>query len=192
MEYNKRIFTFGEFVDTTLMAFAHMGDILKARRTGLMSKELQNHIMLAVTEVNGCAVCAYAHTRNALELGMPAADIEQLLSGSIDHMDETEAVALFFAQHYAETKGDYSQKAWQRIVEAYGKEKAFGILAVTRAIMFGNAYGIAAGALWSRIKGKPVCGSTLFQELVISFSVFVLVPFAMIRGLFVSRHNASA
>ena len=188
MEYNKRIFSFKEFTDTTLTAFAHMSDMMKARKNGLISKTLQNHIMLAVTEVNGCAICAYAHTKDALEMGMPQGDIEKLLSGSIDHMEETEAVALFFAQHYAETKGNYSEKAWQRVIDTYGDEKARGILAVTRAIMFGNAYGIAAGALFSRVKGKSVAKSTLGQEMAISFLGILLVPFAMVRGLIVRKH----
>ena len=185
MEYNKRIFTIGEFTETTLLAFAHMADMMGARKKGLVSKALQNHIMLAVTEVNGCAICAYAHTKDALEMGMPQEDIEKLLSGTVEHMDADEAVALFFAQHYAETKGEFTEKAWQRVIDTYGEQKARGILAVTRAIMFGNAYGIASGALFYRIKRKPVSNSRLGQELAITFLGLVLIPFAMIRGLFV-------
>lgn len=192
MEYNKRIFTFKEFVNTTLLAFLHMGDMTSARKSGLISEALQNHVMLAVTEVNGCAACAYAHSRHALEMGMEKADLDQLLSGSFDHMDESETAALLFAQHYAEAKGDFSPKAWQRIIETYGEEKAHGILAVIRGIMFGNAYGIAAGALWSRIKGKPVAKSRFLQEIAICFSAILLVPFALIRGLFAPKNMREA
>ena len=161
----------------------------RARKKAGMSKELIKHIMLAVTEVNGCAMCAYGHTKSALEMGMPMEDIEQLLSGGFDHLDKDEAAALMFAQHYAETGGEYSKSAWLRVVDIYGMDKARGILASTRMIMMGNAYGIAAGALWSRIKGKPVKKSRLCREIG---SCVLMMPFAIIalvRGVFIRKYE---
>ncbi len=189
MECNKRVFTLPQAYKTALKAFEHPEDMLKARKKKIMSKEMVNHIMLAVTEVNGCAMCAYAHTKDALEMGMQHDDIQMLLSGSFDHLDPEEGEALLFAQHYAETLGGYSKKAWDRIVEVYGLEKARGIMAAAKLIMFGNAYGIALGAFWNRLKGKPANNSSFIREFSVSILMLFFMIFGMIRGIFVKKYE---
>ena len=187
MQANKRLFTFKEFCQTAFLAFEQPGDLMRARKSGDITKTLQNHIMLAVTEVNGCALCAYAHTKDALVMGAAEADIEKLLSGSFDHLDASEAVALAFAQHYAEMCGDFDGGAWQRVIDTYGVSKADGILEATRLIMFGNAYGIAAGALWSRVTGKRINNSRFSDEIAITFLGLLVMPAALIRGFFIKK-----
>ncbi len=181
MTANKRIFTTGEFYQIVCDAVSGMKDMRHARKRGLVSKQLQNHIMLVVTEVNGCALCSYVHTKDALEMGMSEEDIQSILSGSIDHLDAEESVALFFAQHYAETLGQYSEKSWQRLVDTYGQEKAQGILGVTKVIMMGNAQGIAFGALKNRLKGEPEKKSSLAQELGVLFAIILFLPIAVLK-----------
>ncbi len=187
MECNKRIFTFKEFCKTAFIAFERPGDLMCAKKAGEVTKTLQNHIMLAVTEVNGCALCAYAHTKNALIMGMAEADIEKLLSGGFDHLDADEAVALAFAQHYAEVRSAYDKKAWRRVTDTYGQVKADGVMAAIRMIMFGNAYGIAAGALWRRISGRRVKNSRFTDEILITLLGLLVMPAALVRGLFVKK-----
>src|SRR5699024_4226589 len=118
----------------------------RSKNNGQLSEAFIKKIMLAVTEVNGCEVCSYAHTKSALEMGMDEKDIRQILSGTIDGMPDEELQAIMFAQHYADTKGKPSEAAWNRIVYIYGEEKALGILGATRAIMVGNSYGIPFSA----------------------------------------------
>jgi AhpD family alkylhydroperoxidase len=183
MTANKRIFTTKEFYRIVDDAVNSLKDMRHARKNGLVSKQLQNHIMLVVTEVNGCALCSYVHTKDALEMGMTAEDIQSILSGSIDHLDAAESVALFFAQHYAETVGQYSEQSWQRVVDTYGLEKANGILGVTKVIMMGNAQGIAFGALKNRLKGKPDKKSSLVHELGVLFAIIPFLPIAVSKML---------
>lgn len=183
MTANKRIFTTREFYRIVDDAVSSLKDMRHARKSCLVSKQLQNHIMLVVTEVNGCALCSYVHTKDALEMGMTAEDIQSILSGSIDHLDAVESVALFFAQHYAETVGQYSEQSWKRVVDTYGFEKAKGILGVTKVIMMGNAQGIAFGALKNRLKGKPDKKSSLAQELGVLFAIIPFLPIAVTKTL---------
>ncbi|QRN85908.1 carboxymuconolactone decarboxylase family protein [Clostridia bacterium] len=186
---NKRIFTTGEFYHVVCEAVGGMKDMRQAKRKGLIDHELQNHIMLVVTEVNGCALCSYVHTKDALEMGMSEEDIQAILSGSINHLDPKESVALFFAQHYAETKGQYSSAAWKRVVDTYGLEKAKGILGVTKVIMMGNAQGIAFGTLKNRLKGKPDKKSSLCKELGVIFSTIIFLPVALLKTAFKKQQN---
>jgi AhpD family alkylhydroperoxidase len=155
---------------------------LKAKRDGELSRESAERIMLAVTEVNGCEVCSYAHARIALEMGLGAEEVRSLLAGDTGAVPADEAIAIAFAQQYADSRGSPSGESWQRLVETYGTTKARGILGAARVMMIGNAYGIAWSAFTSRLKGRPVAQSSLSYELVMLFSVFVHPAVALVHA----------
>lgn len=179
---NQRKFTTKQFGTIVFKAVNGMKDMRSAKKVGLISKSFSNHIFLVVTEVNGCAICSYKHSKDALEMGMSQEELENYLSGDVSNADAKETAALLFAQHYAESSGKYSKKAFKRIVQIYGKEMAKGILGNIRVIMMGNAYGIETAALGNRLKGKPVEHSRLRDELGVTFSVFLFLPMALIAN----------
>ena len=49
--------------------FSTVKYMFKAKKNKELSPDFIERIMLAVTEVNGCAICSYAHTKMALEAG---------------------------------------------------------------------------------------------------------------------------
>jgi AhpD family alkylhydroperoxidase len=139
-------------------------------------------IMLAVTEVNGCAVCSYAHTQMALNQGMSNEEIFSMLSGDKKYIKPEESKAIFFAQHYAESGGLPEKQSFNAIELEYGKKKAAIILASIQLITAGNAYGIPQSAFKSRLKGRPYKDSSLIYEIgmqTIGILVFIL---AFIHG----------
>ena len=156
--------------------------LLSARMSGLVSARLAERIMLAVTEVNGCEVCSYAHARMALEMGLGAEEVRSLLAGNTGAVPADEAIAIAFAQQYADSRGSPSRESWQRLVKTYGTTKARGILGAARVMMIGNAYGIAWSAFTSRLRGRPVAKSSLSYELVMLFSVLVHPPVALVHA----------
>ena len=135
-------------------------------------------IMLAVTQANGCEICSYVHTKMALETGMQKEEIQKILSGDMGEIPKEEVVAVFFAQHYADKRGNPSKDSWKRVVKEYGKEKALGILGATRMIMIGNIIGIPFSAFRSRLKGKPIKKSNLIYEIGMMLSIIVFLPVA--------------
>ncbi len=180
-KFNKRIFTYKQFRHVTDLA---MYSIVKKRKNlKLVSKGFQNHIMLAVTEVNGCKACTWFHTKNAARMKLDSEEISSLLSGMIENLPEHEHVALLFAQHYADTFGDYDIDDFQAVKDYYGDDVAEGILANIRMIMFGNVNGIAFGCFKERLKGKRVEGSKLRHELLNLIGAFWLIPFYMVKNL---------
>lgn len=82
-------------------AFRSMGHLRRSKHDGDLEGAFIERIMLAVTEVNGCPLCSYAHTRMALESGMSMEEIQQMLGGSVDAVPGERLVAVLFAQHYA-------------------------------------------------------------------------------------------
>ena len=176
--YGKREFV--KIVSTVTYSLAKYRKYMK-----LISKDFQTNLMLAVTEVNGCQLCSYFHTKNAIDSGISNQELQSLLSGDHEFVKEEEAQALMFAQHYASEKEDYSKETFQKIIEHYGKEQAYGILASLTLISFGNANGISFGNFKSRFTKKGrVQGSTLINELFIVFSPVVLMPITFIINMF--------
>ena len=155
----------------------------RAKRNDGLSTEFAERIMLAVTEVNGCALCSYAHTKIALEAGMRNEEIQNMLAGDMADTPAEELPAVLFAQHYAERRGKPAQKTWERIIEVYGPSMAYGILGAVRMIMMGNAFGIPWGSFLSRFKGKPDKRSCLLYELSVMLFGTLLMPVAMLHAL---------
>lgn len=154
----------------------------KAIKNNLISQQFKEKIMLAVTEVNDCPLCSYAHTKMALETGMSNEEIEAMLSGAMDGVLQEELPAVLFAQHYAEMRGKPSKESWQRLVQEYGEEKAMGILGAVRTIMIGNAYGIPLGSLRGRLKGNADKRSSLPYELGMTITVIPITLIALIHA----------
>lgn len=150
-----------------------------------ISKGFQTNIMLAVTEVNGCQLCSYFHTKNAIDSGIGDSELQSILSGDHKFVKPEEAKALLFAQHYAFEKEHYSEVTFQVIRDYYGDDKANAILSNIRMISFGNAYGINATNLKSRCtkKGK-IENSKLFTELFVVISPLFLFPITLIINMF--------
>ena len=141
--------------------------------------------MIAVTEVNGCAYCSYAHTKMALEAGMTNQEIQKLLKGVSDEVPKGEMSGVIFGQHYADTRGKVSSEAYERLVEVYGLKKAEAIIATSRIMIFGNAAGIAWGSFVNRFKkGKEADErSHLFYEMQIIIATFLFLPIAFLHAL---------
>ena len=110
---------------------------------------------MAVTAVNGCRYCAYFHTRQALAEGVSQDEIARILSLELDQFPPEEAVALAFAQHWAETGGHPDPEAERRFRETYGPQVSDDIMNWIRMITMGNLMGNSwdallyrAGLLW--------------------------------------------
>lgn len=179
----KKHYTFLDSYRILVQGLLTMRFLSRARSQGELSKELIERIMLAVTEVNGCAACSYAHTKVALESGMSSREVQAMLAGVIEQVPANEVAAIMFAQHYADTGGYPSREAWERIVAGYGETAATGILGAIRAIMIGNVYGIPFSALLSRIKGNPDPGSSLLSEIGLPLASIPALPVALLHAL---------
>jgi AhpD family alkylhydroperoxidase len=153
--------------------------MIKAKRNNELNLQKIERLMLAVTEVNGCGICSYGHTKVALEAGISNEEIMHLLSGNFADVPKEELTGVLFAQHYADSRGNPSRESWQRVIDEYGDSTAKGILGAIRGIMIGNAYGIPWSSFFNRFKGKADRRSNLFYELTMMTLGTLLIPVAM-------------
>nr|WP_320118908.1 carboxymuconolactone decarboxylase family protein [uncultured Marinifilum sp.] len=176
-----RIFTTKEFYKHVKIAVNNFSDIQRIRKTSSVSKAFSEKVMLAVTKVNGCRLCNYVHTKNAIDAGASEEEINTMVNGELGNVENNESIALLFAQHYADTNGNYDLETYHKFEEHYGEKKAHDILTAIRIIMAANIHGISLDALQSRFKGKKMKGSKFRNELGISFGIIFMIPTAFLQ-----------
>lgn len=117
----------------------------------MLSPAFRERLMLAVTAVNQCRYCSWVHTREALKSGLSGEEIGSLLSGSLEDCPEEEALALLYAQHWAESNANPDPEWVERLVESYGNQKMKAIDLVLRMIRVGNLAGNSWDCLLHRV-----------------------------------------
>jgi AhpD family alkylhydroperoxidase len=180
--FGKKLYTVSESYWISFKGIRTIKYMFNSKRNATLSSKLTERIMLAVTEVNNCGICSFAHTRRALECGMSSAEIQNILDGVLDDVPEEEVAAVLFAQHYADSRGNPTLESWQRVVEIYGTSKAQGILGTIRTIMIGNTYGIPWSSFFNRLRGKADERSSLKYEISMILGT-ALVPVSFIHAL---------
>lgn len=155
----------------------------RAKKNNELSQEFIERIMMAVTEVNGCAICSYAHTKMALGIGMSNKEIQNILSGFMDDIPPDEIAGVMFAQYYADSRGKPSKEVWDYVLEIYGAAIAKGILGAIRMIMIGNTYGITWSSFFNRFRCKPDKRSNLLYEINMIITCIVFTPIVIIHAL---------
>jgi len=127
-------------------------DKLKRAMGGdLVSLAFRERLMLAVTAVNDCRYCSYYHAKEALRANLSEAEIRHMQDGIVDLAPAEELPALLYAQHWAESDGRPDPDARQKLVDAYGAEKAEAIEVVLRMIRTGNLLGNTADYILYRL-----------------------------------------
>ena len=97
-------------------------------------------------------------------------------------INESEAKAIVFAQHFADSRGLPKADAYEVIKQEYGDEKAHIILSAAQVMLVGNIYGIPMSAFQSRLKGNPYKDSSLLYELGMQVFGILLLPIALLHG----------
>jgi len=180
----KRQFSISEMYRGAVIAPRAMAKLKANKKSKTIDQHFVKRIQLAVTQVNGCAICSYGHAQMALQQGMDKEEIKRFLSedGAGDFLNADEAKAILFAQHFADSRAFPKQYSYEAIVKEYGSEKAAVILAAAQMMMVGNMYGIPISAFISRWKGKAYHKSNLFYELGMLVAELIILPVGLIHG----------
>ena len=179
----KRKFSLSEMYHSFTTIPGAMVELIKNKKKQLVNHHFIERLQLAVTEVNGCAACSYAHTYIALKQGMSNEEIQSFLNNDGKFIKPEEAKAIAFVQHFADTRMFPKKDVYRYISAEYGEEKAKIILSVAQLMTVGNIYGIPYSAFISRLKGKPYQDSSLVYELGMQIMGVFFLPVALVQGL---------
>ena len=152
MRFKKRTYgSIREFFADLCFPIRHRKRLSELKSRELIAPAFRERLMLTVTAVEGCRYCSYFHARQALKSGVTQEEIGQLLSGDVDNCPEEEALAVIYAQHWAESNANPDPEAVLKLQETYGVEKAEAIDLVLRMIRLGNLAGNSFDYLLYRI-----------------------------------------
>ena len=141
-EFNRRIYhSLSAFIIDLKAIMARRDQMKPLMRGQLIDAAFRERLMLAVTAVNGCSYCSYAHARQALVEGIDSDEVKALQAGVVENSPREELPALLYAQHWAETSGKTDPAARGRIVEIYSEGTVNAIELALRAIQMGNLLG---------------------------------------------------
>ena len=141
-KFKKRTFnSFREFVEEFKFIIENRERIKKLEAGELIDAEFRQRLMMAVTEVNGCRYCSYYHSKLALKAGISQKELDSLLSGELNGCPEDQILALVYAQHWTENKGQPDQEMIDRVKSEYGADQFAAINLAVRMINFGNLSG---------------------------------------------------
>jgi AhpD family alkylhydroperoxidase len=185
--FSKRIHTIKEFIYHLDMLFSNPEAKKMAKNNSDINKKFVERIILAVTQVNGCRLCSYAHTKIALESGLDKNEILTLLSGDLQTAPDCEHRALLFSQYYAETNGHPEKSEWCELVKTYGKQNAEAIVVNIRNIMIGNIYGNTMDAFMHRMKLRGSKESSLYRELGILLGIVPVLLVLLPKSIFIKK-----
>ena len=140
-----------EFLSDMSFLLKKSGRIRDLMRQKTLSGAFRERLMLAVISVYGCRYCSWAHSKEALKNGVNQTEIVQLLQGIVDGCPAEEAVAVLYAQHWADSDTKPDPEAISRLVKTYGPEKAEAINLALRMIRVGNLTGNTWDALLAKL-----------------------------------------
>jgi AhpD family alkylhydroperoxidase len=142
MKFKKRTYrSLKELLTDLFFPIRNIKKLREVKNKGLLSPAFQERLMLAVTSVEGCRYCSYFHSKLALKNGISQEEIGKLLSGDVEGCPEEEALAVLYAQHWAESNAHPDAIAVERLQEMYGSDKAEVIHLMLRMIRLGNLVG---------------------------------------------------
>ena len=131
------------------------------------SRAMREKVMLGVTSVNDCRWCSWLHSGIALKHGVDLAELQSLLDRStFGAVDEREATAVLFAQHFAETRRRPTPAARLALARQFTPWQRMEIMAWIHFIYFANLSGNSADAWLARLRGWEVAdGHPLAEAL---------------------------
>jgi len=174
---SSRVFTVREQLKNIYRGAKGFVLLRTSRKKRIMNKMFKERIMLAITEVNGCTMCSYVHTKIALSSGMSKDDILKILDGDSSNIPVNEAVAIIFGQNFAYSKENPGEEAIDRLIEDYGFEKSNLILAACNMITMTNGMGTSMDFFYNRLRFKRNKKSNLIIEILNPLLTMLLFPF---------------
>ncbi len=140
--FNRRIYYSPAAFAGDLRAITARSDQMKELMRGdIIDAAFRERLMLAVTAVNGCRYCSWAHARQALVTGITGDEVKALLTGEVADSPDEELPALLYAQHWAESGGQPEPVARVHLVETYNEATVQAIELALRTIQWGHLSG---------------------------------------------------
>jgi AhpD family alkylhydroperoxidase len=152
-------------------------DVAAIWGTRRLDPRLREEVMLAVAQANACRLCTLAHRRWALAEGVTDAELAALENQDPDRFDRRTWAAIAWADARARASlGPVPEEFEDELARHYSAAERDDLDLVTTLMTVANRSANTFDALLARLRGRPVPGSRLLDELLIATGVAVSIP----------------
>ena len=133
--------------------------------------------MLAVAQANACRWCTLAHRRWALSEGVTDEELAAIEGQDPAQFDRRTWVAIAWAQARTRTDlGPVPDELEAELARYYDRDERAELDLVTRVMGVANRSANTFDALLARLRGRPIAGSRVGDELVLGGLVALTIP----------------
>ena len=172
-----RTTTAGKALRETAALAARTPELVAVWGRGRLAPRLREEIMLAVAQANACDLCTLAHRRWALAEGVTDEQLAAIEGQDPKRFDRRTWAAIAWAQ--ARTRADLDPVPEELEVELarhYDERERADLELVTEAMGVANRSANTFDALLERLRGRPVAGSRIGDELALGSIVALSIP----------------
>jgi AhpD family alkylhydroperoxidase len=154
-----------------------LSDVAAIWGTRRLDPRLREEVMLAVAQANACRLCTLAHRRWALAEGVTDAELAALENQDPERFDRRTWAAIAWADARARASlGPVPAEFEDELTHYYSAAERDDLDLVTTVMTVANRSANTFDALLARLRGRPVPGSRLLDELLISPGVALSIP----------------
>jgi AhpD family alkylhydroperoxidase len=142
-----------------------------------LDPRLREEVMLAVARANACNLCTLAHRRWALAEGVTDEELAAIEGQEAEQFDRRTWAAIAWAQ--ARTRADLEpvpDELEAELVRHYDERERADLELVTEAMGTANRSANTLHALLERLRGRPLAGSRVGDELALGSVVALAIP----------------
>lgn len=163
-----RTFTARELLGHLRLLRNRRGELKEMRRRGLLTADLQEQVMYGVALTNGCRHCQIAHESYALSAGASPEELAAIAGCDPESSEPAVWAAVIYAQALA--ANDFAEQPVLRAEagQHWSPAQCDAIGSLALAMTLANRCGNTFDTLLLRLRRKPVAGSRLGDELVVS------------------------
>jgi AhpD family alkylhydroperoxidase len=142
-----------------------------------LDPKLREEVMLAVARANACRLCTMAHRRWAAADGVSDAELAALENQDATQFDRRTWAAIAWADARTRASlGPVPAEFEDELARNYSAAEREDLDLVTTLMTVANRSANTFDALLARLRGRPVPGSRLLDELLIATGVAVSIP----------------
>lgn len=175
--FRKRTITAREFASAMGSIAANTPTMYKIWVKHDLDPGFREELMLAVAKLNGCKYCSWAHHEWATIDGVPEEELAQIEQMDPASFDRKKWLAISYVRELvAERFGPLPADLEKKMRQHYSAEEIAEITLVAKVMDAANLGANTFEAMRWRLRGTPVKGSRLFDEIMLSAAFFCIVP----------------
>ena len=175
--FRKRTVTAWGFTRAIASIAAHAPTLYRVWIRRELDPGFREELMLAVSKLNDCRYCSWAHHEWASIDGVPEEELAHIEQKDPAHFDRGKWLAISFVRELVEGRfRAVSGELMRKMQAEYTAREIKDIILVAKVMDASNLGANTFDALRSRLRGVPAQGSRIFDEVILTAAFCCALP----------------